>query len=199
MEPLKDLLEPYVMPERSSVQYYTPEILEVMKKTLGPEEYPDKSDYQCATHIASTVNRFTRNHVIEDCVKILANFEYDTLAFQGASGIGISLILAHLLQKEVILVRKIGEPRQAYVRYASEGYRQAKRYIVVDDLISTGMTVARVIKGVRDLAPQAELAGILLYYEGVQVITADSGGYSWKRTQELSNDPKLNGITEVKS
>ncbi len=136
--------------------------------------YPEKVAYQCATHIAPTINRWTRNEVIEDCVKVLQQFDYDTLAFQGASGIGISLILAHLLQKEVILVRKEGEPRNAYARYKVEGYREAKRYIIVDDLIATGSTAARVLRGVRDLAPSAELVGILLYYEGVQIITATS-------------------------
>jgi orotate phosphoribosyltransferase len=168
--------------------YYTPEILEAMKKVFpGDELYPERNSYQCASHIASTVNRWTRERVIEGCVKVLSNLDYDTFAFQGASGIGISMILAHLLEKEVILVRKEGEPRQASARYKVEGYREAKRYVVVDDLISTGITAARVICGVRSLVPNAELAGILLYYEGATLLTPADHNCQWRRVLELAN------------
>jgi adenine/guanine phosphoribosyltransferase-like PRPP-binding protein len=122
-----------------------------LEKKLIEREYPKRNAYQCLTHIAPTINRRTRNEVIEDCVKALKPFDYDTLAFQGASGIGISMILAHLLQKEVILVRKEGEPRQSYAQYKAEGYRDAKRYIIVDDLIASGTTAARIIRGVRGI------------------------------------------------
>lgn len=104
----------------------------------------------------------------------LGRFDYDTLAFQGASGIGISMILAHLLHKEVILVRKVGEPRHGSPMYPVEGFKEAKRYFIIDDMIATGSTVAQVIRGMRKIAPAAELVGILLYYQGIQIITADS-------------------------
>lgn len=182
--------EPLTYVDPGPRTYYSRETMEMMKQTFGIDPTcPDRDAYQCATHIAATVNRRARNKAIEDCMAALKNIEYDTFAFQGASGIGISLILAHLLQKETILVRKDGEPRQADARYKVEGYKEAKRYIVVDDLISTGMTAARVIQGVHSLAPEAELVGILLYYEGASLMTEADHNYRWKHILRLSGLP----------
>lgn len=127
--------------------------------------------YQCSSHIEPMINPMMRNDVIERSVVALQDYEFDTLAFQGASGIGISMILAHLLHKEVIMVRKQGEPRHAYARYKVEGFLKAKRYFIIDDLIASGATIAQVIRGVRSIVPSAELAGVLLYYQGIEIIT----------------------------
>lgn len=153
---------------------------------MSDHPYAAKDAYQCATHIAPMINRWSRDEVIEKCVKALQPFDYDTLAFQGASGIGISMILAHLLHKEIVMVRKVGEPRHAFSRYQVEGFKEVKRYFIIDDLIATGSTAAQVIRGVRKIAPIAELVGILLYYAGVQIVTADSDfDQTWHHIQRM--------------
>jgi len=168
--------------------YYTPAIIDTMAKALDIDDVvsakPEGPAYQYPTHLRPAMNREERKETIEACIAKLSHEEFDTIAFSGISGASIGFILAHMMDKEVISVRQPGVKRRAGNQYTEEGYRHALKYIVVDDLISTGTTVARVIRGVRKIAPQAELAGILVYYNRVKVIHPptpfdDEYSYEW--------------------
>ncbi len=90
---------------------------------------------------------------------------------------------------QVIVVRRPTEKRRASEQYKQEGYRKSRCYIIVDDLISTGTTAARVIRGVRNLAPRAGLIGILLYSSEPRIIEPTLGDqepywYSWHNVEK---------------
>lgn len=174
--------------------YYTPEMIKTMTRVLKPVEsgdsvdsqgkaYADREDYQYPSHLAPVLNRRTRDATVKKCIEVLLNHDFDTLAFSGMSGAGIGFVLAHILHKEVILIRKPGEPRRAGMTYFNEGYKDAKRYVIIDDLISTGTTAARVIRGVRELCPNAFLVGILTYFSGPTMVNEHT--YTWRSVQQI--------------
>lgn len=116
--------------------------------------------YTCS-HLRDILNRKEADRVIERCVEILTPVDFDTLAFSGNSGALIAPILAHKLNKEIIMVRKPGV--QCASGFSVEGFRDSKKYVLVDDLISSGRTAERIVKAVQRLAPNAQMVGILLY------------------------------------
>lgn len=193
-----------IAPARTT--YYTPETIDAMAKAANLDDVvsaqPRGPAYQYPTHLRPAMNREERKETIEACIEKLSREEFDTLAFSGISGSSIGFILAHMMNKEVISVRQPEVKRRAGNQYTEEGYRHALKYIVVDDLISTGTTVARVIRGVRKIAPQAQLAGILVYYNRVKIVRPptpfdDEYSYEWSgvarelRDQDAS---EANGI-----
>lgn len=89
--------------------------------------------------------------------------EYDTLAFSGYSGALIAPILALAMGKDMALVRKKGDVRAS--SYDVEGYKNIKKYIIVDDFVCSGDTAARIIKGVKQFAPDAKCLGVLSVQE----------------------------------
>lgn len=89
--------------------------------------------------------------------------EYDTLAFSGYSGALIGPILALAMGKDMVLVRKPSDVRTS--SYNVEGYRDIKKYIIVDDFVCSGDTAKRIIKGVKLFAPDAKCLGVLSVQE----------------------------------
>ena len=94
-----------------------------------------------------------------------SKLEFDAIAFSGMSGAMFAPILAHILKKEIIMVRKRADmPERGHSSFGVEGYAAAKRYVIVDDLVSTGAT-ARYIHGHirQDFAPDAACVGVYCY------------------------------------
>ena len=94
-----------------------------------------------------------------------SKLEFDAIAFSGMSGAMFAPILAHILKKEIIMVRKRADmPERGHSSFGVEGYAAAKRYVIVDDLVSTG-TTARYIHGhiSQDFAPDAACVGVYCY------------------------------------
>jgi orotate phosphoribosyltransferase len=155
------------------------EFLDKLKEEHATYEYP--------MHLKPAMNSEQRLRTIQRAIQMLQPHNFDTLAFSGISGSSIGFILAHILNKEVISVRQPGVMRRAGGRDV-EGYRKAQRYIIVDDLISTGKTVARVIRGVRQLAFHAQCVGALLYYNQkfivpTSVYNNSDDSYAWRSVE----------------
>src|SRR5229473_3316905 len=128
----------------SETIYYTPETINAMAKASGLDDVvsasPTGPAYQYPTHLRPAMNREERKETVEACIAKLQRYEFDTLAFSGISGASIGFILAQLMDKEVISVRQPGTYRRADNQYLEEGYCHALKYVIVDDLISTGTT-----------------------------------------------------------
>lgn len=87
-------------------------------------------------------------------------FEFDTIAFRGMSGATVAPAVALQMNKEIIMVRK-GESNHS--GYAVEGNTSARRVIIVDDLVSSGETARATEQGVKSIAPEAEVLGVIEY------------------------------------
>lgn len=125
-----------------------------------------------AAHLSAVVPRAVCDKTIKQAIEKLDGVDFDTIGIRGVSGLLLGPILAHLMCKELFLVRKEGERSASKEEY--EGYLAIKRFIIVDDLVSTYSTAVRIFRAIKRASPRAELAGILLYNDGVYFNSPDS-------------------------
>lgn len=98
---------------------------------------------------------------------------FDTIAFCGLSGAVLAPTLAHLMQKELLLIRKKKGDDGSHSMQWVEGYYDASRVIVVDDLVFSGDTMRNIRDGIKDKLPGAKVVGLLLhsdYAEGPRYV-----------------------------
>jgi adenine/guanine phosphoribosyltransferase-like PRPP-binding protein len=136
--------------------------------------YPPDSGYashDVCSHLRRAIPRAEVDNIIRHFVPVLKEFEtnhgaFDTFAFCGMSGALIAPILAHLMEKELLMVRKNGGQDGSNASrggFYVEGFVRAKRIIVVDDLIGTGSTMANIREGITAKCPEAIFVAMLLY------------------------------------
>lgn len=89
------------------------------------------------------------------------NLKFDTVVCRGTSGLLVAPIIAHMLNKHLIVSRKPKE--DSHSSDSVEGYRTPKRYIIVDDLICRGDTVNNILRHMEECRPEAECVAIFLY------------------------------------
>lgn len=127
--------------------------LSIFDAPLPPSRTPD-----CASWLKPVLHPKRRRKVIERAVERLRTVEFDAIAIQGYSSSIPGSILAYLLDKELLVIRKTGEERTSY--RSIEGYKGSK-FVFVDDLISSGNTVRRVLAGAARF--EATCVGIYLF------------------------------------
>ena len=119
---------------------------------------PEK--YEHCGYLAQALQREEIDEAVGLCVETLKGRKFDTIAFRGLSGALIAPIVAHILSKEIIVVRK---KQTDHSNHRVEGHLAAKRYVILDDFISGGETVREIILRVNKFAPSATLWGGMLY------------------------------------
>lgn len=75
--------------------------------------------------MANMLSRAAADRIISDAVVLLKDVEFDTFAFRGMSGAVFGPLLAHLMNKEMIMVRKNKGSGCASNRWV-EGYKEAR-------------------------------------------------------------------------
>ena len=98
---------------------------------------------------------------VADCIDILRRYEFDALAFRGQSGSLIAPVLALALDKTMLMVRK--NMTDCHSGQIVEGDLGAQRYIIIDDLISSGKTVTTIVEEIAKVARKAVCLGVLEY------------------------------------
>ena len=86
------------------------------------------------------------------------NKKFDSIAFTGNSGACLAIIIAHTLNKELIMVRK---SMDCHSSFKVEGYSSSKRYLIIDDFISMGSTVTKIQKEIHKSLPKTKCVGVL--------------------------------------
>lgn len=103
--------------------------------------------------------------LLPTALKALRTLEFDALACRGVSGLIAAPILALELNKNLLIVRKSDERSHHNSCYGDgrlvQGDKAAKRYVIVDDFVSSGETAKTIVAEVAKFAPQAECLGIL--------------------------------------
>ena len=90
------------------------------------------------------------------------HIDFDSIAIRGNSGAIMGGALSLITNKPLILVRKKDDDNHSV--YNVEGYTGVRRYIIVDDLISTGDTIGHIIADIREhLHTEAKCVAVLLY------------------------------------
>lgn len=95
--------------------------------------------------------------IIDKAVKALQDLDIDTVVCRGFSGATVAPVVAHALGVKWALVRKKGESTHSCRNI--EGDIDGK-YVIIDDFISTGDTVNKIIEEVGD---KAKCVGVYLY------------------------------------
>jgi orotate phosphoribosyltransferase len=113
------------------------------------------------SYFDSALNPDSRKSVIDMLVTILSNVQFDAIACRGVSGLTIAPIVAHLLDKPLIIVRKPNESAHSTNKY--EGCYNFKNYIIIDDFVSTGGTVGKIQELIKGFNPNARYIGVFTY------------------------------------
>jgi adenine/guanine phosphoribosyltransferase-like PRPP-binding protein len=90
------------------------------------------------------------------------NIEFDSIAFRGMSGALVSPSVATCLKKNLIIVRK-GETTHAVDRVNYHRIKAPKRFIIIDDFVSSGDTLREILKKVFDKFENSVCVCIILY------------------------------------
>ncbi|AYD87004.1 phosphoribosyl transferase [Mycobacterium phage NearlyHeadless] len=125
----------------------------VMMNEIKP---PDSLDFQGS--YMSPVH--DEDHLYEMACRFLAGVEFDTLVGTGLSGTIAVIKLAKMLDKRYLLVRKPNDG--SHSSQPAEG-SLGRRWVFVDDLISSGRTFARVWNKIQSWGFDTEFVGVFLY------------------------------------
>ena len=118
---------------------------------------------QSSSHLFDVLNPEERQNVINWIVQALEGKkdEFDAIAVSGSSGLLVGPSVADHLQKNIILVRT---NKGGHSDYLVEGPKDG-RYVIVDDLIDTGRTVKRIVRGIHtQLCEHSQCVGLVMYH-----------------------------------
>lgn len=116
-----------------------------------------------ASYLIDAIDPNSRDRIVQTCLEVLKNLVFDAIAFRGNSGALIAPIVAYLMNKDIICVRKDGEDSHTIFTKV-EGNRLVQSYVIIDDFIDTGNTI-KIIKNMiaLHLNPNAKCISIVLY------------------------------------
>lgn len=89
---------------------------------------------------------------------------YDTIAFSGMSGAAIAFILSHQMRIPILCVRKSGDSSHfVNPNRLLEGNLGVRKYLIVDDFISSGRTVKYIMDTISNEVYDAKCVAMLMY------------------------------------
>lgn len=139
----------------------------------------------------------TRNDAVDKCLRALAPIknDFNGIVVTGLSGITIGSIVAYFMDKTLTIIRK---PHEECHGNTVEG-PIPRKYIILDDFISSGDTIIRIMSQLKTTAyfagitdPIALPINICVYDHSVNIITK----YQWKvdrpfDLEYIDNHPNL--------
>jgi hypothetical protein len=118
--------------------------------------------YRHASWLKHSIQQEKLRDVLTKARRILRKYQFDSIAFRGVSGALTAPILAYMLRKNVLAVRKKpSEDGWSHSSHEVEGDTNARRYIIVDDFVASGKTIRAIFEKIHDFAPSARCLGIL--------------------------------------
>lgn len=120
-----------------------------------------KHHIQCAGHLERGLNPDLRRMTVENVIRVLRHYDFDAIAFTGLSGSLIVPTVAMLMNKTLLAVRKDND--KCHSGRLVEGDYNARRYIIVDDMISSGDTLRSIVDKISSAVPNAHCLGSLEY------------------------------------
>lgn len=120
---------------------------------------------------------------LETAKLLWKEYGFDTIAFCGVSGAAMAFVLAHEMRIPLLCVRKRGENSHFDDgdRRHLEGNTGVKKYLIVDDFISSGRTVNYIMDTIHQDIPNAECVAMLMY--------SGLGEYDYKYKRHFDNKP----------
>lgn len=114
-----------------------------------------------------------------DCQKILVNdicdllepieYTFDYIVVSGVSGLLVGPVIAYLLDKQIVVVRKTkGDHSTHTVEFLPE--ETDFSYLILDDLVCSGDTLKRMV---RQMPADSTCVSVLTYYYGLKLSNLD--------------------------
>lgn len=97
--------------------------------------------------------------------RLKKSLRFNTLAVCGYSGIVLGAIVAYRLNLPILVVRKKRDDRSADGYMINGTILDNCRYLILDDLISSGDTVRHIISKIYREYENAKPVGVLLYHK----------------------------------
>jgi adenine/guanine phosphoribosyltransferase-like PRPP-binding protein len=123
------------------------------------------SAHEAAQWLQDAVTKDGVTEIVKAATRALKDVEFDTIVFRGMSGALIAPIVAHKMGKEIVMLRKKDE--QTHSIFGYEGYLDVQRYVIIDDFVSTGETVAKIIMDMRRRGA-AKFVGLYVYFSNLE-------------------------------
>jgi hypothetical protein len=101
------------------------------------------------------LNPERRREVVARAKHALSQLHFDAIAVTGISGILVGSVIAMEMDKPLIIVRKRGEQRHS--AFDVEGVFGGETYVILDDFVSSGSTIARVERKVAETARMSHM------------------------------------------
>ncbi len=120
--------------------------------------------YIRSSYLAPVLDKTQFPKLIQKAVDVLSGVEFDAIAIRGNSGALFGGALSLRMDKALWLVRK--DMDNAHSGYILEGDIHAERFIILDDLVATGITVRNIYQNVMRFHPtpsKLELMGLYTY------------------------------------
>jgi orotate phosphoribosyltransferase len=124
---------------------------------------------KCTCYITSVFEPAAQKVVVKELCRLLRDKKFknvNCIVGCGLSGTPLASIVAHKLGKMLTIIRK-GE--KAHTSFEIEGIpvHDNMRYVIIDDLISSGDTIKRINNVIHKEVYDAEFVGLLLYHHSV--------------------------------
>lgn len=116
---------------------------------------------RCAGHLDMGLHAERLETQLPRVLAVLRGHHFDAIACQGLSGLLVAPIIARELGKSLLIVRK--ETEGCHSIRMVEGDYAARRYVILDDFISSGATCQRIVDEIGDAMPEAQCIGVLEY------------------------------------
>jgi len=132
-----------------------------------------ESPYYIDLRILPSFPDLYRN-IMEYMVKLASRIDYDVIAGIETSGIVHAAYLGCLLNKPIAYIRK--KPKGHGTRSLVEGLINGRRILLIDDVVTTGNTLVKAVKSIRDNGGIIEDAIVIIdRCEGASKRLADYG------------------------
>lgn len=115
---------------------------------------------QCAGHLTIGLHPDRFFETLHDIINALSRHSFDAIAFRGLSGALFAPTVAMKMGKTLIAVRKKETKHSSRI---VEGDYNAKRYVILDDFVSSGETVRHMLDEIGDALPDATCIGVCEY------------------------------------
>jgi len=131
----------------------------------------DYKKHNGSYYILASTDSSVRDIIIPRLIENITKFgmdNFDAIVFRGMSGALVAPIVGYLIKKPVVLVRK---DKDSHSNYWVEGLYEVNRYIIIDDLISSGATMNEILKKMKErhvaeFSSPHECVGMFLYCDG---------------------------------
>lgn len=122
-------------------------------------------------YFSRAVDRKTRAKAVKWLQDKLKDVDFDTIVVRGHSGVAMGSVIAHVMDKNLIIIRKPDEDAHSHevAEYGDEVLRGRNRmkFIIIDDCVDSGETIKQIHEGFKKAFPRRRpiFKGLYLYQD----------------------------------